>query len=486
MLALRRDRVRRRASGILLSFGLDAIITFVYSSDDSSLRGVFMLRLKLVPAMFVLLLTTVLCDHLHAEDLTKSPEEFFKSKGLIKTGFMLILPQEQALHDVVAALRTARGKLNAANAKIRDADAQLKSAQHDLNAMEDEIRDVDARMTRSQRDNTLIDRHNALVDQINEQLRKVKELTDSKNKVLVSRSDYITAVLNAVEKADAAQNAYDAPHADKDLAAVIDKYNLTAKPKVKLGPSAYFNEDLKFINQCKADVSLGTIAITTDHGVPNVQVLINGQLTQVMIWDSGCTGITLSAKTARALGLRPSKEDQIEEAVIADGRHVKEHIKMLDSIRIGAFTVKNVECTIPPDGSEGADLLGNEFQHNFQFKLDINNQTLQLSPLDPQAITTDAAEKPAIKPPAKPTADSISGVWFQPASGASTTLNADGTATSKDGIKGTWTANAAATIITIKWTKNDGEDIFRLSRGKWTMYGYANGELQSTDEISPP
>jgi hypothetical protein len=355
---------------------------------------------------------------------------------------------------------------------------------------------------------------------------------------------------------------------------------------------------------------------------------------------------------------------------------VKEYVKILDSIRIGAFTVKHVRCTIPSGTAEGADLLGNEFQHLFQFKLDINNQTLQLSPLDSQAVTIEAPSKnppvPAVtggpgpmtpgslappvanpldpapetapvghagtitvkyatgdtelatlkesvkyfsnrdypleslpdeldgltftrreagtpsqldiwipkgltvyllidsdksgvhntaalndalqkqdwtrlddaecmiegkqpyiaiykktetanrryhlapatwaglvvaaknlevnttsaappedsaaqpaKAPAKLPANAVAGDWFEPSSGSTTTLNADGTAKSKDGTKGTWTANDDGTVIEIKWA-DDTSDIYRLSHGKWTRYAYEDGKLQSKDEISPP
>jgi hypothetical protein len=337
-----------------------------------------------------------------AGDSAKSPEEFFKSKGLIKTGFMLIVPEEQALHDAVNALRTAKGKLATAAAKIRNADAQIKTAVANLKTMEAELHDTNVRMANGQNDNQTIGRHNLLIDQIKDQAQKISDLIDGKEKLLVSRSDYITAALDASDKADAAVHAYDGPHADKELAAFIDKYNLTAKPKVKLGPSAYCNEDLALVKQCKADVTSGSIPITTEGGVPNVQVLLNGSFTQTMIWDSGATMVSLSSKTARALDLHPTDSDPVVEMTIADGRTVKARIMTLDSIRIGSFTVEHLPCIVPPNGTQGADPLGNDFQHHFQFKLDINAATLQLTPLDPQTASAKAPSKLAAQPALEP------------------------------------------------------------------------------------
>jgi hypothetical protein len=247
--------------------------------------------------------------------------------------------------------------------------------------LRDDLHDTNVRMAAGQNDNQLIGRHNLLIDDVRTTLEQLDELQEARSKLLVSKSDYITATLAAADQADAAAHAYDAPAADKTLAAAIDKYNLTAKPKVKLGPSASFNEDLELVKQCRAEITSGIVPVTVDGGVPNVDVLINGKLDQTMVWDSGCSGVTLSAKTAAALGLKPEDRDEIEEAVIADSRHIKEHVKFLDSIRIGGFTVENVRVTIPDRGAEGADLLGTEFQSCFQFKLDMTRQTLQLTPL---------------------------------------------------------------------------------------------------------
>jgi hypothetical protein len=368
---------------------LDLLGIFITILPDrfAFLRGYFMSQPKVGRTLIVLLLTAFTVNPLRADDSAKSPEEIFKSKGLIKTGFMLIVPQEKDLHDAATVLRAAKGKLTAAAAKIRENDTQLVSVARTLKGMDDEMHDINVRLAKGEKDLPLLGRHDALAAEIVEELGKADDLFDARQKLLVSRSDYITAALDASSKADAALHAYDAPHADKDLAAAIDKFNLTAKPKVKLGPSAYFNEDLELVKKCKADVTSGTLQISTEGGVPRVEVLLNGTFNQTFIWDSGCTGVSLSAKTANALGLRPLPTDPIVESSIADGSRIQEHIKYLDSIRIGGFTVEHVACTIPPNGSRGVDLLGNEFQHHFQFKLDINNGTLQLTPLDEQSAT---------------------------------------------------------------------------------------------------
>lgn len=354
-------------------------------------------------------------------DPGKTPEKIFADKGLIKSGFMLILPQEQALHDAVKQLRIAKGKVAVAVAKIRDADNQLKTMGDDLKAIDTEAHDIDVQIAKGNKSNQLVARYHLLLDEYAQLLAKIYAAEEARDKLLAPRSDYITAALDAADKADAAIHAYDGPKADRELAVAIDQYNLTARPKVKLGPSGSFDDDLKFVEQCRADVTSRTVPITLEGGVPNVDVLINGQVTERMIWDSGAANINLSAKTAKALGLHLTDKDPIVEISIADGSHVKEHLITVDSIRIGAFTVENVPCIVPPPGVEGSDLLGDEFQKHFEFKLDVNNQSLQLSPLD--AVAVEPRKPVQIAPNGKRLVDllagfsvqdqAVSGTWHQ-------------------------------------------------------------------------
>ncbi len=347
-----------------------------------------MLRSNYFRAILVLLMAMFLVA---AEDAAKSPEDIFKEKGLIKSGFMLIVPEEQTLHDAVVTLRGVRGKMSAAASKLRDADAQIKAAERDLRNMRTEDHNINLLLVNGRGNNQLIARHNLLLDDMRTAVQKLEDLAAGRQKLLTSRSDYITAVLDASTKADAALHAYDVPRADKELAGAIDKFNLTARPKVKLGPSAYFSEDLQLVEKCKADAVSGSIPITLQDGVPHVEVLINGNVPETMVWDSGCTGVCLSAKTAADLGLHPSARDPVVQATIADGTRVTEHVMMVNSIRIGPYTVQNLQCIVADKGVKGADLLGNEFQHHFQFKLDVNSSTLQLTPLDQQPASIKTA-----------------------------------------------------------------------------------------------
>jgi hypothetical protein len=71
---------------------------------------------------------------------------------------------------------------------------------------------------------------------------------------------------------------------------------------------------------------------------------------------------------------------------------------MIKSVRVGQFTVENVECAVLPESLVAAEnLLGGSFLQNFVYKLDPVAGELHMSqvggkinPLDPKAAGTPA------------------------------------------------------------------------------------------------
>jgi aspartyl protease family protein len=147
------------------------------------------------------------------------------------------------------------------------------------------------------------------------------------------------------------------------------------------------------------------IPVATNHGVPEVEVLLNGKVKQTMIWDSGATLVTLSAETAASLGIHPTSRDRTIRATLADGREVACKLVRLESIRVGPFTVQDVECAVPADGKGGTDLLGDAFQSHFMCKMDMRAGLLRLTPLTKQPETPGAGDaQPRKRDGAKPVA----------------------------------------------------------------------------------
>lgn len=149
------------------------------------------------------------------------------------------------------------------------------------------------------------------------------------------------------------------------------------------------------------NVVTGTVPFQKSEGVGQlfVQAVLNGKLTTTMIWDSGADIVTLGPATWKALGIHATDKDPTMVMRIADGSQVNEKVVELDSIRLGGFTLRNVECVLVPDipgVSKVDDLLGDTFQSHFLSRLDQRTRQLQLTPID-SSVTLGPVAEPLAK-----------------------------------------------------------------------------------------
>lgn len=335
-----------------------------------------------------------------------SPAEVLKDRGLLRMGFWLILPGETEVHGAVPQLRAAKGRIaNDANAH-RDAELDIKHSAERLDAMAAELKQLDAAIAQSDQagkrlnpkntlqynewvgeNNELHGRRDSLGLDINRENRRLQSLQEHEPAVRDSRSAYVTLAVSLGGKAEAVAKSYENLAKDTQLAAAIAEINKTARPALRLGPSGLFAGDLAYVRQCFKEVDSDTVPVGKDPSGPKVQVVLNGKVTETMVWDSGASAVQISAATAKALGLKISSKDPEAEFTVADGRTIKAKIVMLDSIRLGAFTVKNVACSVlPPDVPGSDDLLGDTFQRHFVCRLDQQGGHLQLTPIDPAVV----------------------------------------------------------------------------------------------------
>lgn len=79
-----------------------------------------------------------------------------------------------------------------------------------------------------------------------------------------------------------------------------------------------------------------------------------------MLVDTGASLVALTAKDARALGIRPSSADYKMTLNTANGT-VKGARVNLREVRLGAILVRNVEAVVLPEGALSMSLLGTSF-----------------------------------------------------------------------------------------------------------------------------
>src|SRR5262249_39596346 len=99
-----------------------------------------------------------------------------------------------------------------------------------------------------------------------------------------------------------------------------------------------------------------------------------------MVFDTGASLTVIPHGLAEEIGLKPSPSDPIVKCRTADGTVVEAHRMTIPSLRIGRFTVNDVDCTVMPAGKgDVAPLLGQSFHRHFTCRFTPESGHLVLS-----------------------------------------------------------------------------------------------------------
>jgi clan AA aspartic protease (TIGR02281 family) len=218
---------------------------------------------------------------------------------------------------------------------------------------------------------------------------------------LVDPTDgYVGALIEQAAKMETTSARYEALAADPQVTAALAKVNEKAWPKVKLGPSPAFATEFPPVRKLRSAYNTEVVKFTLEGGVPHVSVMLNGLVSTPMVFDSGASIVLLPYDIATRAGLSPGRGERKIPLTIANGKSVEATVMTLDSVRVGQFTVQNVECAVLPKSSGSAEgLLGGTFLRHFSTRLDLGAHELHLSQVDAPA---DGRKTPASKPTAKP------------------------------------------------------------------------------------
>ncbi|HZZ43034.1 MAG TPA: retropepsin-like aspartic protease [Tepidisphaeraceae bacterium] len=325
-------------------------------------------------------------------------EDLLKSKGLTRAGDTYILEIDAKSSDQIRALSKMRLDIEL-NQHRRDAvNADIHRADSEIAEWDCERSNVAARMESTKRNaenyNKLVDQNNQLLANIRDALR-YKEARENDLKAMSDgQDDYITTVVKTSDAMEAGAAQYAALAADQSVKDAITKLNQDEKKKLRLGPSATWQQHLDFIRRQRASIDSAVIPVDTTIGVPQVMVSLNGKPSEQMVFDSGAGLISLNAATARSLGLTPGRDDPTLQMKVANGKIVKARLMVLKSVRVGQFTVNDVQCAIMPREAGDADnLLGESFLQHFVYRMDLAAGALHLSQLAPLPDRADAKNK---------------------------------------------------------------------------------------------
>ena len=264
----------------------------------------------------------------------------------------------------------------------------------------------------SQQNNILVVQRDQVVNMLNtlqEQNKDQGQGQDQKlqlnAEVAQSREKYMQAVLDLRKSADELTAKYDELAKNPEVTKALEALSASTKSKQRLGPSAKIRDAIKLLERAEGSVQSETIELHRENGVDHVYASL-GKVPTKMIFDTGASLTTISTKLASRIGLKPKTADPTVRLTTADGTVVEAKRLVIPSVRVGKFTIQNVECAVMPAEKGDVDpLLGQTFFKHFKVEYSAEARKLSLKKLDTDgdgAETKSMADADA-KPSAKAT-----------------------------------------------------------------------------------
>ena len=231
--------------------------------------------------------------------------------------------------------------------------------------------------------NKLVGAINANISQmklLNSQSDEIETLIKtSHGKANEARESYIQFILDLRKTTDAISEKYKSLASDQEAKTALQQLEQDSGKAYELAESRAFLSSLKKLKSLEDTVLSESIELRKEGGTFYVSVVVDGKHTQEMVVDSGASLITLPQKVATACGIEVKSSDPEIILQIADGSKIKGHLVTIPSVRVGKFTVENVECAVlGPEAVDATALLGMSFLGNFKFELHAQDSKLTM------------------------------------------------------------------------------------------------------------
>lgn len=319
------------------------------------------------------------------DDDQKSAKELLRTHGLIRSGSTYVLPGERELSSGLREIKDLEKDLADAVKKrdqwqrwIAERRWQLQSGAGELERLAvllGRADDVDDH-------NEVVMRMNAVSAQVRALERQIQDAEKNEQipgNVAKARAAFQDRVKESNELVHNVQSNYQKLAADPEIVEALVLASGKPDKPYEIGPLKRFERDVEQLRQYEEIVVVDHIDLRPNGGTYLVDTVINGKHPKVMILDTGASIVLLNESTARAAGV---KLDTAERAYakVADGRIIESRRVVLDSITVGRFAIRNVECAVLPDGMvEIEALLGGSFLDNFTYTVDPNANVLTLT-----------------------------------------------------------------------------------------------------------
>lgn len=346
---------------------------------------------------FIFLLLGLVTVLLPARGQDKSSsQDALKPWSAKLSGDVVTLPEESEVDKAFRALKTSYTTVMNAKknlAKIEQLTQQNRDTIKQLMQQRSQVgRQMSAPGLSTQVHNSLVAQFTSLSDDINNRVEidiKGEELSKAKTAYSTPRNQFMKAVIDLKTLIEKTKTKYETTADDTAMKKVMEGLSKTEKKTITLGPSKSHLQNVKDFARYEALVLIEDIPLEGRGGTHQLDVMLNGKAPIKMIFDTGASSISLSHDTARQAGIKVSEKDIDVRVTIANGRTVKAKMLKLESVRVGKFEVKNVECIVmPEDLPDSPPLLGGSFLNHFKYEVDAAGKKLRLSRIESGSTTS--------------------------------------------------------------------------------------------------
>jgi len=314
-----------------------------------------------------------------------------EKKGLRKIGSYFAIPNEVEVKRRLRAAELLKRKLRDAQREHVAREQQVEEKRKLIIDYLQQRRELRARLAAT----TSVRTHNRLVTALNELGDRINLMQqDDRDKQAAHaaraahetlQSRYVEQILKTRELYDRVAQKYADLKADGEVAKAIVAFNKTSKKQCKLGPGRTYAGLGRKLKKIEDTILSESIDLRKGDGnLWFVPVIFNDGKMQRMAIDTGASIISLPWHMAAAIDMSPMASDPAMQVQMADGRVVAATRKIASKVRVGKFTVENVECAVMPrELTEAAPLLGLSFLKHFTFKIDTANAKLIMSKVEP-------------------------------------------------------------------------------------------------------
>ena len=222
--------------------------------------------------------------------------------------------------------------------------------------------------------NKIVEAMNELYDRTEQLMGSHKEEDDAKKTraaLTVVSEQYIDLIMKLRKQYDEIDEKYDQLTADPKVQKALEELSKDGA-EVKLGPTGSFGALDRSLKKLESKILSDTISLKESEGkdVWSASVVLNGHPIDLML-DTGAYSIVLPYKVAIDVDMSPSGNAPTIRPRLADGHVVECKQVYAKTVRLGKFTVENVECGVmPADCPDVASVLGQSFLRHFTYKID--------------------------------------------------------------------------------------------------------------------